>query len=86
MRHKLFPVSAGHATICKRSLVEEILCIIVTPESDCSPAIFISKVESAQFGNPLARFLHINRDLSQGPWVGVAQTSNAVTLKLVLGI
>ena len=39
-------------------------------QSDCSPGIFVSKVESAQFGNPLARFLHIDRDLSQGPWVG----------------
>ena len=28
-----------------------------------------AKVESAQLGNPLARFLHVNCDLSQGPWV-----------------
>ena len=39
-------------------------------QSDCSPGIFVSKVESAQFANSLARFLHIDRDLSQGPWVG----------------
>ena len=32
--------------------------------------IFVSKVELAQFGDPLAWFLHIDRDLSQGPWVG----------------
>ena len=38
-------------------------------QSDCSPGIFIGKVESAQLGNPLARFLHVNCDLGQGPWV-----------------
>ena len=35
-------------------------------QSDCSPGIFVSKVESAQFGNSL----DIDRDLSQRPWVG----------------
>ena len=39
-------------------------------QPDCSPGIFISKVKSAQFGNPLAGFLHINCDFGQGPWVG----------------
>ena len=57
------------------TLVSEVLCLNVWDmcsrgQSDCSPGIFVSKVESAQFGNPLAWFLHINRDLSQGPWVG----------------
>ena len=57
------------------------LGLVLPRYSYCASGIFVSKVEPAQFGNPLAWFLHIYRDLGQGQgrvaWIGsvIAQKS-----------
>ena len=51
-------------------MLSRYLRLVLPRYSYCASGILGSKVEPAQFGNPLAWFLHIYRDLGQGPGSG----------------